>query len=252
MHRDSTTGRFIDDPSPHLQTCRQCGAVFHASPSQIRYGGGKFCSATCRDNARRLQVERICATCGKTFRVHLSDLPRRAAIYCGMDCAQARHEQRVTPLADRFWAQVQKTETCWLWTGPHDGRGYGHIGGGRRNGRALKAPRVAWELVIGPIPEGLWVLHHCDNPPCVRADTDPLRSHLFLGTHADNVADMLAKGRGSRGEQRPGAKLTDTTVRAMRIAADGGETMRSVARHFRVAPETARDAIQGRTWKHVK
>lgn len=56
--------------------------------------------------------------------------------------------------------------------------------------RPIKAPRVRWELAHGPIPDGLWVLHTCDRPVCVRLE------HLWLGTRSDNMRDMYAKGRG--------------------------------------------------------
>src|ERR1700756_2891954 len=91
---------------------------------------------------------------------------------------------------DRFWAKVAKGPGCWEWQGKRHYKGYGHFtvrGQGRR--RTLKAHRVSWELANGPIPEGLHVLHSCDNPPCVNPD------HLFLGTDMDNVHDRDAKGR---------------------------------------------------------
>lgn len=93
------------------------------------------------------------------------------------------------PLADRFWEKVHKTESCWLWTASvKDGFPYGQIGHpGTRTPR--RAHRVSWELHNGPIPAGLFVLHKCDNPRCVRPD------HLFLGTQSDNLKDAYSKGR---------------------------------------------------------
>lgn len=92
----------------------------------------------------------------------------------------------LVPLDVRFWAKVAKGDGCWEWTASRNSLGYGNI---RVERKRFVAHRVAWALTYGPIPDGLFVCHHCDNPPCCRPD------HLFLGTHADNMADMVAKGR---------------------------------------------------------
>lgn len=89
----------------------------------------------------------------------------------------------------RFWDKVLIGDECWVWQAgikPHNGYGAFSL-----NGREMVAHRVAWLLCHGEIPDGLRVLHHCDNPPCVRPD------HLFLGTQKDNVLDAVAKGRHS-------------------------------------------------------
>ncbi len=96
---------------------------------------------------------------------------------------------------DRFWSKVDKNGpviyeelgSCWIWTAARNGpNGYGAFRIGKQK---HDAHRVAYELQIGPIPEGLCVLHKCDNPPCVRGD------HLFVGTRGDNNKDMHKKGR---------------------------------------------------------
>ena len=81
-----------------------------------------------------------------------------------------------------FWDSVDKGDPCWTWTGPSDAKGYG------RWGKEV-ASRHSWVLAHGPIPAGMWVLHHCDNPPCVNPE------HLYLGTVTDNVRDAVERGR---------------------------------------------------------
>jgi len=93
------------------------------------------------------------------------------------------------PLANRFWPKVRKGDECWEWIGARGARGYGKMTAGPRGSGHVRAHRVSWELAFGPVPDGLWVLHTCDNPPCVRPD------HLWLGTRLDNMRDCARKGR---------------------------------------------------------
>ena len=91
---------------------------------------------------------------------------------------------------ERFWAKVDKSGPCWIWTAGRFATGYGCF---RLQGKSLKAHRVAYELEVGPIPLGLNVLHRCDVPLCVNP------AHLWVGTARENNADMLEKGRGASG-----------------------------------------------------
>lgn len=93
-------------------------------------------------------------------------------------------------LLERVAAHVRlNAETgCVEWVGALQDGGYGEM---NVNGSPKRVSRVVYEEIIGPIPDGLFVLHKCDNPPCVHA------GHLFLGTPKDNAQDMLRKGRGA-------------------------------------------------------
>lgn len=101
-------------------------------------------------------------------------------------------------LRERFEAKVDRDgplhpvlgTVCHLWTGTSNRQGYGRVGAGSR-GKHQLAHRAAWRLANGEIPDGMCVLHRCDNPPCVN-----VVDHLFLGTKKDNSRDMAAKGRG--------------------------------------------------------
>jgi hypothetical protein len=147
------------------------------------------------------------------------------------------------PLEVRFWAKVNKTDDCWLWTAATVA-GYGAIG---LRGKHIKAHRYSWELANGPIPDGLHVLHRCDNPPCVRPD------HLFLGTHADNMADMSAKGRVNsvRGEKNKSAVLTETDVVEIRRLKQAGVSSTELGRRFGVSANTALLITKRKKWSHV-
>lgn len=98
----------------------------------------------------------------------------------------------------RFWAKVDRSggpDACWIWRGCVSGRGYGRLKWGSRV--PTRAHRVAYELAFGPIPDGLYVLHRCDVPACVKTEPDARfpNGHLWLGTAQDNTDDMIAKGR---------------------------------------------------------
>ncbi len=134
---------------------------------------------------------------------------------------------------------------CLLWTGHLDACGYGKSGGDL-------AHRLIWESERGPIPQKLVVMHSCDNPSCVNID------HFSLGTQQDNIADMLAKGRGKtwrdkRGENNHKAKLTNDKVWAIRwgLLKHGLATTSEIAAAFGVSARLIDRIAIGETWQHI-
>lgn len=143
-------------------------------------------------------------------------------------------------IEDRFWAKVDKSNDCWIWTASIDGGGYGDFWPTRK---AIKAHRFSWQLHNGPIPERLFVCHTCD----VRACVNP--SHLFLGTPQDNMTDMAKKGRSNRGEKNPKSTLTEEQVKIIRFEAS---ILLELAERFDVTPRTVYSVVVGDTWAWLK
>lgn len=158
--------------------------------------------------------------------------------------------------------QVLTDEDCWNWTGAM----WGDYGCFKVDGKNRKAHRLAQEWESGPIPDGLCVCHHCDNPRCCNP------SHFFLGTRTDNNQDRARKGRSAKGEalgralREAGtyqkvpfgerayqALLTDDQVREIRERHDGKYgTGARLAREYGVDPVTISAIRTGRNWKRVK
>ena len=158
-------------------------------------------------------------------------------------------------IRDKFWSRVdiRSSLDCWEWQAGKTRKGYGDFYAGIRNGKPLylRAHRVSWELVNGEIPEGLHVLHHCDNPPCVNP------AHLWLGSNADNVADKMAKGRHNGGGPGKGvkhhfAKLTDSDVIAIRkLYATGEYSYIRLGAMFNTEMGNVGRIVRRDTWKHI-
>lgn len=131
---------------------------------------------------------------------------------------------------------------CTIWNGAHDPKGYGNFG---HQGKTYPAHRMAWALAHGEIPDGVVVCHRCDNPACVNP------AHLFLGTQADNMADMKAKGRSALGQKNGQARLTKCDVMEIRRRVAAGQTHAEVAADYGVSTATIQLAATGRTWAHL-
>lgn len=143
---------------------------------------------------------------------------------------------------------------CLLWAGPKNHDRYGVLYRKPYGRGGVLVHRLAWTLNKGHIPHGLKVLHRCDVPGCIAID------HLFLGTQADNMADMWAKGRGRhvchgkgpKGTAHASAKLNDELVREMRRRHQEGERVCALAREFGIDDSAASRIISRKRWAHVQ
>lgn len=223
-------------------TCIQCGTDFSLPPSLVRKGGGKFCSKECFHQSRK--IERICKQCGRSFVVHASEATDRRGIFCSNECHRLF---RYGTFDERFWKKVAKggADDCWEWAAARYRSGYGKFG---IDNTVHPAHRVAWQIVNGPIPDGLEVCHDCDNPPCVNP------AHLFLATHLENMHDRDRKGRHSSGERPRGqrhyaAKLTEDAVRHIRRCTHADAEW--LATHYGVSPNTVLGILYRMSWRHI-
>ena len=158
----------------------------------------------------------------------------------------------------RFWAKVSRGDGCWLWTASKRNKGYGAFAY-KENGRVVqdRAHRTSYVIHKGEVPAGMLVLHTCDTPACVNP------AHLFVGTNADNVADMMSKGRHvaggtyragnyEKGELHHAARLNESDVRAIRARINAGESMGSVSRAMGLSIGHVHRIYHRKAWGHVK
>lgn len=146
-----------------------------------------------------------------------------------------------TPRAKRFWRHVSQDGPvpehrpevghCWTWTGTIDKTGYGRIQ--TIGAPSVAAHRVSYEIAYGPIPEGLWVLHECDNRSCVRP------AHLYAGDRRANIDDMLRRRRQPFGARNGLTSLTDAKV------------LEILASEFHISEQSVCDICKRRSWTHI-
>lgn len=220
---------------PDNSTCPVCQCRFYARSDRLKDGNIPCCSQDC-DNKRRREASR--------YRPHP----------CQCGCGKLTKRTWATghqpnhgpaPLApEYFWTRVNKTSTCWLWTGATNKLGYGILHMRRLPGHAHQA---AYVLAKGPIPDGLCVLHKCDNPPCCNPE------HLFLGTRTDNNRDMVQKNRqrGPIGLDNAATKITEDDVREIRRRAASGESQRRITCDYPINSRSVSNIINRLTWSHI-
>lgn len=232
-------------------TCAACGVEFIPNRGNVAKGMGRFCSRGCAGRARRkpgwvptvLSVARTCTSCGSTAcgytRRGLCDRCYRALVRAG-----GVPPRRVRTTAERFWSKVDKSGApnqilgtpCWRWRGRMTPGGYGCFT--LRHGVPRVAHRVAWMLSVGEIPDGAYLCHHCDNPPCVNP------GHLFIGDAKANYDDMVAKGRRRAVGGGTVPRLNDAAALSASARVASGETVTAVAASLGVSWPTVKRAIR--------
>lgn len=159
-------------------------------------------------------------------------------------------------VATKFWGKVDKRgpDECWEWPVSNP-RSYGSFS---LNKVAYRTHRLSYELHNGPIPDGMFICHKCDNPPCCNPN------HLFAGTHQDNMRDMAEKGRWVRvprdeksvnhcfGARNHSTKLTETNAAQIKARMARGDAKRALAREFGVDVSIMRQIAKGKIWVAIK
>lgn len=148
-----------------------------------------------------------------------------------------------TTAETRFWMKIEKrSEGCWGWTGALQRDGYAHVNIG---GKTISAHRYAYEKLVGPIPDGMDLLHSCDNRAC----TNP--AHLRPGTHQENMRECREKKRHAYGERNRKAKLTEAQVIEIRRLRGEGLKLRELAERFPISETVVQQICSGRKWRHL-
>jgi hypothetical protein len=199
-------------------------------------------------------VQRVCEFCNDHFSVRISEVNRGRARFCSRKCYRGNGPSSLWRM---FCERVSEPDEngCIFWRGSLS-RGYGILQCIHKDApsKITYAHRFAFEVANGPIPEGMSVLHMCDEfyPPgdfTYRACVNPL--HLFMGTSAENMADMAAKGRQKKGEDCYLSKLTADAVRSIRERAKNGEVKSHIAKEFGISVGNLYAVVNRRTWRHI-
>lgn len=214
------------------------------APGDVRHERNVF-MPTCNDTTDPLYGYCHCGCGQKTTLAPYSS--RNKGLVKGNPRLLIQHHNPRIPLEYRFWSKVRLTandDLCWEWQFGLNDAGYGSFECYFNGVKIRRAHRMAWVLTHGEIPDGLWVLHSCDNRKCCNP------KHLFLGTSDDNIQDKLNKGRQMKGEKQHFHKLTSADVIEIRKRYKSGLSQQ-LALEYNVSKTTIVNAATRKAWKSV-
>lgn len=199
----------------------------------------------------------ICKACNKNYEI---ETWRKPSFYCSRPCQyskastwllktsfkidKATQEEKLSRLKDNYEKLVIRSDGCWGWKGQLE-RGYPKMTCRKSLGANL-GHRASWIIHKGLIPKGMSILHKCDNRSCTNIN------HLFLGTHQDNVNDMITKKRNPIGSKVGTSKLNEDQVKEIKNLLKIGRSLTSIADKFDVTPQAIYLIRQEKNWKHVE
>jgi len=195
-------------------------------------------------------AERFCKNCGETNQLNFYKYQKSSCKKCSNEKSKIRYHDNKSlkvkkPILEKFNKKYDIDNTgCWIWNGTKDKDGYGRS---FFNYTPYLANRLSYELFKGTIPKGLFVCHECDNPSCVNPE------HLFLGTHQDNMDDMVAKGRSpkQRGEAASTHVLTEKQAQYILDFHHYHGSLTMLAKKFGVDISTVFYVKSGKSWSHL-
>jgi len=187
-------------------------------------------------------IPRTCHHCSKEFFVPKGVISETHP--CNFCTRRCFYEHKKTFRTERFWSFVEigKENDCWIWTGGKRRGGYG-AATHPKTGKQSPASRVAYEITKSDVPEGMVVMHSCDNPACCNPN------HLSVGTALDNSRDMISKSRSLTGEKNHKSKIKESDVIEIRRMYSTGSTCISIASKYGISISTAHRIAIGKIWK---
>lgn len=212
---------------------------------------------------RKSRITLPCHVCEAIFEVPIRSLTNQSykeegIVFCGRPCYQQYKIAKVSNSEEIFWSRVSKTPgqgphgDCWEWQGTIGAMGYGEIcwvayrrAQGKMKGKISLAHRTSYELAVGPIPEGLSLLHSCDNPPCCNP------AHLSPGTQGANVQDAWDKDRMHKGETCWNAIHTNDLIKEVKLYLLIGYSQIHISEKFKMREKMVNDIARGHKWKHI-